>query len=70
MLDGEQATGAQQASSEPGDGRNHRHAVRAPEHGVWRIVVDHFGFELSAIRHVGRVGHHEIDLATQLGQQT
>jgi len=61
-------------------GRNNRPASRAtagitamhpgPEHGVWRIVVSHFGFELGAIRNVGRVGHHEIDVALELGQHT
>ena len=69
MLDGEQAAWAQPPSTEPHDGGDHRHAVRSPEHGAGRIMFSHFGFELSGVWNVGRVGHQQVDLPVKLGQQ-
>ena len=68
MLDGEQAARSQPAPSEPDDGGNHRHPVRAPEHGMGRIVFTYFGFDLSSVWDVGRVADHQVDLPVKLGQ--
>ena len=69
VLDGEEAARAQPAAGEPDDGSDHRHPVRAAEHRMGRIMVRDFGFELDAIGHIGRVGHHEVDLPVELGKQ-
>ena len=45
MLDGEQAARAQPAAGVADNGGYQRHAIRAAEHRMMRIMLGYFGFQ-------------------------
>ena len=69
VFDGDQAAWPQQRAHDVHHRTDDVEPVGSPEHGVMRIVA-HFGADVGVQRHVGRVGHHQVDAAAQVRQRS